>query len=60
MCLICTDYALNKLTIPEALRNLEEMKPNIGDTHYNEVLVQLEMDTYYSCDFPWEEIGFGD
>lgn len=35
MCLICVEF--QKLTIPEATRNLNEMRGSVGDSHAQEV-----------------------
>jgi hypothetical protein len=61
MCIICIEYEKNKLKPYEALRNLEEIKNDIGQEHYEEVheeingdLLQIQLDEY------WEIVGFGD
>lgn len=33
MCLICIELQKDKLTIPEAMRNLTEMRQSIGEEH---------------------------
>lgn len=37
MCLICIEFQKNTLTIPEARRNLQEMRDGIGEVHAQEV-----------------------
>jgi len=61
MCIICVEYEKEKLTIQEGLRNLQEMKPKIGETHYWEVYNRLSDDQSEELlDEWWEQIGFGD
>ena len=36
MCLVCIEYSKKKLKASEALRNLIEMKEQVGETHYEE------------------------
>lgn len=37
MCLICIEFQKETLTVPEALRNLKEMRASIGEVHADEV-----------------------
>jgi len=68
MCLICEDFAKNKLTIKEAQRNLREMKEQLDEKHFKEVSGMLQeeqiekfWETIYEEDSGyWEKIGFGD
>ena len=76
MCLICIEYEKNKLTINEALKNLEEMKESVGEEHYDEIkdfLIEESMNKYWGLtyfgrdideynfdDEYWEKTGFGD
>jgi len=36
MCLVCIEYSKKKLKAAEALRNLVEMKEQVGEEHYEE------------------------
>ena len=36
MCLVCIEYSKKKLKTSEALRNLIEMKEQVGEEHYEE------------------------
>ena len=61
MCIICVEYQKQKLTVKEALRNLLEMKPQIDETHYQEVYNKLNDDQdEMLLEEWWEEFGFGD
>ena len=61
MCIICIDYQKNELQPYEALHNLEEMKNEVGEQHYEDLrekisddILQTQLDEY------WEIVGFGD
>ena len=61
MCIICIEYQKQKLTVKEAIRNLNEMKSQIEEQHYlktlnmlNEELEETQLEEW------WEEFGFGD
>tara|TARA_R110000796_G_scaffold156667_1_gene273423 strand:- start:223 stop:423 length:201 start_codon:yes stop_codon:yes gene_type:complete len=66
MCLVCIEYEKEKLTIKEGIRNIGEMRENVGEKHYDEVynmltedlLKQQELNDYWSNYY--EELGFGD
>lgn len=61
MCIICIEYEKQKLTINEAIRNLNEIKPQIEEQHYWETLNMLNNDLEESqLEEWWEEFGFGD
>ena len=61
MCLICIEYAKGKLLPMEGIRNLEEMKPQIEQEHYDEVYNKLYDDLLdQQLEDYWEEMGFGD
>jgi hypothetical protein len=38
MCLICVEFKKEALTVTEAWRNLQEMKEDMTDEHYDEVV----------------------
>tara|TARA_R100000008_G_scaffold70204_1_gene47768 strand:+ start:924 stop:1109 length:186 start_codon:yes stop_codon:yes gene_type:complete len=61
MCLVCVEYAKQKLTTNEAMRNIQEMRQQVGEKHYNEVYNKL-YDDYLERQLEeyWESIGFGD
>ena len=42
MCIICVEFAKDKLTISEAYRNLGEMSAGLGEDHVQEVRVMLD------------------
>ena len=46
MCLICVEYEKGKLKVNEALRNLEEMKEDVGEEHYNKTKESLYEDVF--------------
>jgi len=61
MCLVCIEYAKRKLKASEALRNLVEMKRQVGEEHFEEAseriyqeYLQEQVDAYLY------ETGFGD
>lgn len=61
MCIICIEYEKQKLTINEAIRNLNEIRPQIEEQHYWETLNMLNEDLEESqLEEWWEEYGFGD
>ena len=61
MCLICIEYAKGKLLPMEGIRNLEEMKPQVEQEHYDEVYNKLYDDHLeHQLEDYWEEMGFGD
>ena len=61
MCIICIEYEKQKLTTKEAIRNLQEMKPNIDEEHYWETYNKLNEDLDdLMLDEWWEKFGFGD
>lgn len=41
MCLICTDLLKNKLSVKEAYTNLKELKDDLTEDHYIEVLATI-------------------
>ena len=42
MCNICQSWKENKLTIVEAVSNMMEMRDEIGNEHFNEIIEMLE------------------
>jgi len=61
MCLVCIEYAKKKLKASEALKNLIEMKKQVGEEHYEEAsgkiyqeYLQEQLDEYLY------DTGFGD
>ena len=44
MCLICIEYAKEKMTIDEAYRALGEMKNELDKEHFKEILNKLDED----------------
>ena len=61
MCLICIEYAKGNLLPMEGIRNLEEMKPQIEQKHYDKVYNKLYDDHLErQLEDYWEEMGFGD
>jgi len=58
MCQLCIDYAKNKITSNDVLRNLDEMQDVISLEHYEEVLNLLdETDYQNSLDDTLEELS---
>ena len=69
MCLICIEYSKGKLQPKEALRNLKEMKSDVGEEHYKlakeyfeDRLLEQDLDEYWLKyqEEPYEFDGFGD
>jgi|7_EtaG_2_1085326.scaffolds.fasta_scaffold188164_1 hypothetical protein len=65
MCLVCIEYAKQKLTIEEGIRNITEMKQEVGEEHFLEVynqlhddLVDRNLEEYWS--HYYEQVGFSD
>jgi len=65
MCLVCIEYAKQKLTIEEGISNITEMKQEVGEEHFLEVynqlhddLVDRNLEEYWS--HYYEQVGFGD
>ena len=46
MCLICIEYAKQKMTVAEGYRALVEMSESIGDEHAMEVAEMLEKELW--------------
>ncbi len=44
MCLVCIEYAKGKLTVEEAMNNIQEIK--VDDEHFDEVMIQLIGDLF--------------
>ena len=61
MCLVCEDYKKGKLTLKEALRNLEEMRPQMDEAHYKKTYDELYNELLDNqVEEWWELFGFGD
>ncbi len=65
MCLVCIEYAKQKLTIEEGISNITEMKQEVGEEHFLEVynqlhddLVDRNLEEYWS--HYYEQVGFSD
>ena len=66
MCLVCIEFSKNKLKPAEAIRNLNEMREEIGEEHYLEAYNKLynhqleeDLDEYWAR-YYYEQVGFGD
>ena len=65
MCLVCIEYSKQKLTPSEAMRNVDEMRSEVGEEHYNKAhnkfyddYLEQALDDYWSEYY--EQTGFGD
>ena len=65
MCLVCIEYSKQKLQPSEAMRNVTEMRSEVGEEHYNKAYNQF-YDDYLeqALDDHWadyyEQTGVGD
>ncbi len=67
MCLVCIEYSKQKITAEEGMRNIGEMREQVGEEHYQKVFNQLnddilekELDDIFSPSNYYEQVGFGD
>jgi len=65
MCLVCIEYSKQKLQPHEAMRNIGEMRSEVGEKHYNKAYnkfyddyLEQSLDDYWSEYY--EQTGFGD
>ena len=65
MCLVCIEYSKQKLQPHEAMRNIGEMRSEVGEEHYNKAYnkfyddyLEQSLDDYWSEYY--EQTGFGD
>ena len=61
MCLVCIEYSKKKLNTSDALKNLNEIKEEIGEKHYEETTKRIYQE--YLDDQLNEHLnntGFGD
>ncbi|QDP51432.1 MAG: hypothetical protein GOVbin630_130 [Prokaryotic dsDNA virus sp.] len=58
MCLVCEEYKKGKLTLTEALRNLEEMKSSMDPDHYQAISDMLRHEMMEEeLELFWQSLG---
>jgi len=61
MCLVCIEYSQKKLKAAEALRNLTEMKEQVGEEHYEEASGRIYQEHLEEQLYEYlYDTGFGD